>query len=87
MIIFFLKNFRHLESMRYAVHVFSRHFGVLESAGEKLCLSAAFREEQPLASLAARIGLFRRSKRHLEEKGKGGSKEFVLSYFPVHSKL
>jgi 1-acyl-sn-glycerol-3-phosphate acyltransferase/thioester reductase-like protein len=70
------------ESMRYAVLVLVKHFGVLvrDDKDEKLSLAPAFQSEQAIASLADEIGRFRKA----GNSGHAASKQVVLSYFGVH---
>ncbi len=70
------------ESMRYAVQVLTKHYGVLvkDEKDEKLSLSPAFQTEQAVAALADEIGRFRKA----GNVGLSASKQLVLSYFGVH---
>jgi glycerol-3-phosphate O-acyltransferase len=68
------------ESMRCAVQVLLKHFGVLQiSADEKLSLTPAFQTEEALSNFADKIARFRKS-----GKNAAMSKQYVLSYFGVH---
>lgn len=73
------------ESMRYAVAVLVKKFGVLHVLDDgKLALTDAFRNEAALQELCNSIGQYRRA---ATSKLQQDGRQFVLARFPVLAKL